>query len=130
MRKAPAMTSSIFDALSPSEAERVKAAGTPLTLPAGWSPIGERTPADKAYILTAGEVSVRRNGTEIAQLGAGQIIGEAAIVNHTLRSATIVALTPLEAIHYTSERLEQLVGEIPAFAEALAKAAAERHGEA
>ena len=124
------MTSSIFDALSPSEAERVRSAGTPLTLPAGWSPIGERTPADKAYILTAGEVSVRRNGTEIAQLGAGQIIGEAAIVNRTLRSATIVALTPLEAIHYTSQQLEELVGEIPAFAEALTRAAAERHGQA
>lgn len=124
------MTSSIFDALSPAEADRVRAAGTALTLPAGWSPIGERTPADKAYILTAGEVSVRRNGTEIAQLGAGQIIGEAAIVNRTLRSATIVALTPLEVIHLTSERLEQLVAEIPAFAGALQRAAAERHGEA
>jgi CRP/FNR family cyclic AMP-dependent transcriptional regulator len=124
------MTSPIFDTLSPAEAKRVKAAGTPLTLPAGWSPIGERTPADKAYILTAGEVSVRRNGTEVAQLGAGQIIGEAAIVNRSLRSATIVALTPLEVIHYTSEQLETLVGEIPAFAEALASAATERHGEA
>jgi CRP-like cAMP-binding protein len=75
-------------------------------------------------------VSVRRNGTEVAQLGAGQIIGEAAIVNRSLRSATIVALTPLEVIHYTSEQLETLVGEIPAFAEALASAATERHGEA
>ncbi|PUA82974.1 Crp/Fnr family transcriptional regulator [Nocardioides currus] len=120
------MTSSIFDALSPAEAAQVRAAGTQLTLPAGWSPIGERTPADKAYILTAGEVSVRRNGTEIAQLGPGQIIGEAAIVNHTLRSATIVALTPLEAIHFTSAKLEELVARIPAFADALTRAAAER----
>ncbi|MEO5663478.1 MAG: cyclic nucleotide-binding domain-containing protein [Nocardioides sp.] len=124
------MTSSIFDALTADEAARVRAAGTPLTLPAGWSPIGERTPADKAYILTAGEVSVRRSGTEIATLGAGQIIGEAAIVNHTLRSASIVALTPLKALHYTSERLEALVAEIPAFADAVAAAAAERHGDA
>lgn len=124
------MTTSIFDALSPAEAAQLKAAGTPVTLPAGWSPIGQRTPADKAYILTAGEVSVRRNGTEIAQLGPGQIIGEAAIVNRTLRSATIVALTPLEALHYTSQELEQLVVAIPSFAAALAGAAAERHGEA
>jgi CRP/FNR family cyclic AMP-dependent transcriptional regulator len=123
------MTTSIFDALSPAETARVTSAGTPLTLPAGWSPIGERTPADKAYLLTAGEVSVRRNGTEIARLGAGQVVGEAAIVNHTLRSATIVALTPLEAIHYTSEQLEELVAEVPAFAAALDRAAAERHGD-
>ena len=106
------------------------AGGRALTLPQGWSPIAESTPADKAYILTAGEVSVRRNGAEIAQLGAGQIIGEAAIVNRTWRSATIVALTPLEAIHYTSGQLEELVAEVPAFAEALDRAAAERHGDA
>ncbi|WP_310529839.1 cyclic nucleotide-binding domain-containing protein [Nocardioides sp.] len=124
------MTSSIFDALSPAESARVRAVGTHLTLPAGWSPIGERTPADKAYILTSGEVSVRRSGTEIAQLGPGQIIGEAAIVNRTLRSATVVALTPLEAIHFTSDQLELLVAEIPAFADALARASVERHGEA
>jgi CRP/FNR family transcriptional regulator, cyclic AMP receptor protein len=124
------MTSSIFDFLTPAEVARVKSAGTPLTLPAGWSPISEHTPADKAYILTSGEVSVRQHGTEIRQLGAGQIIGEAAIVNHTLRSATIVALTPLEAIHYTAEKLEELIAEIPAFASALAHAAAERHDEA
>lgn len=123
------MTSSIFDALSPADAKRVRAAGTVLKLPQGWSPIGEETPADKAYILTAGEVSVRRNGAEIAQLGAGQIIGEAAIVNRTLRTATIVALTPLEVIHFTSDQLQQLVADIPAFAEALTSAAAERHGE-
>ncbi len=124
------MTASIFDSLSAADEARVRAAGTPLKLPQGWSPIGEKTPADKAYILTAGEVSVRRGGTEIAQLGAGQIIGEAAIVNRTLRTATIVALTPLEVIHFTSAQLEKLVAEIPAFAEALQSAAAERHGEA
>ena len=123
------MTTSIFDALSPADAKRVRAAGTPLTLPAGWTPIGERTPADKAYILVAGEVSVRRNGTEIAKLGAGQVIGEAAVLNRTLRSASIVALTPLEVIHFTGERLEQLAAEVPSFAEALERAAAERYGE-
>lgn len=54
-------------------------------------------------------------------------MGEAAIVNRTLRTATIVALTPLEVIHFTSERLEQLVAEIPAFEQALRDAATERH---
>lgn len=124
------MSSSIFDALTPAEAKRVRSAGTSLKLPEGWSPIGEKTPADKAYILTSGEVSVRRNGTEIARLGAGQVMGEAAIVNRTLRTATLVAITPLEVIHFTKERLEQLVAEIPAFAAALRDAAAERHGDA
>ena len=91
------MTSSILDALDPADAQRVLAAGNALTLPQGWSPIAESTPADKAYLITEGEVSVRKGGTEVATLGPGAVVGETAIVNKTLRSATIVALTAASA---------------------------------
>ena len=123
------MTASILDALDPSDAERVLAAGTALTLPQGWSPIAESTPADKAYLITDGEVSVRRGGIEIATLGPGTMVGEAAIINQRLRSATVVALTPLKVVHFTRERLDDLVTQIPAFGQALRTAAAERVGE-
>jgi CRP/FNR family transcriptional regulator, cyclic AMP receptor protein len=122
------MTDSIIDSLSPRDRERVLEAGTALTLPAGWSPIAERTPADKAYLITEGEVSVRRSGEEVATLGAGAIVGEAAILNRSLRSATIVALTPLRVVHFTSERLTELADEVPAFGAALRAASAERLG--
>ncbi|PVG82300.1 cyclic nucleotide-binding domain-containing protein [Nocardioides gansuensis] len=120
---------SILDGFTDIEISRIKAAGTEVTLPEGWSPISERTPADKAYIIVDGEVSVRKGGQEIARLGAGEIIGEAAIVNHTLRTASIVAVTPLKLIHYTAEAVEQLVTEIPAFGDALRNAHAERASE-
>jgi CRP-like cAMP-binding protein len=124
------MSSSIFDGLSTQEVDRVVAAGNAIRLPEGWSPIGETTPADKAYVITAGEVSVRRAGAEIARLGPGAVMGEAALVNKTLRTATIVALTPLEVIHFTSEAIERLAAEVPAFGVALRAAAAERLGSA
>ncbi|WP_210651087.1 cyclic nucleotide-binding domain-containing protein [Nocardioides sp. SYSU D00065] len=120
------MTNSFLDALDPADAERVLAAGRSVTVPQGWSPITAGTPADKAYLITEGEVSVRRSGTEIAILGPGSVVGEAAIVNRTLRSATVVALTPLRVVHFTSERIEELSEEIPAFGAALRAAAAER----
>ncbi|MCW2764549.1 MAG: cyclic nucleotide-binding protein [Nocardioides sp.] len=113
------MTGSFFDSFSPREIARICAAGTHVTLPQGWSPIWERTPADKAYVVLAGTVSVRRHGTEIAQLGPGDIVGEAAIVGNSLRNASIVALTPLELIHFTSEAVLALREEMPEFQEAL-----------
>ena len=122
------MTDSILDSLEPADRRRVLAAGTALTLPQGWSPIAESTPADKAYVITEGSVSVRRGGTEVATLGPGAVVGEAAIVNRTLRSATVVALTPLRVVHFTSERLSALADEVPAFGEALRAAAAGRTG--
>lgn len=121
--------SSIFERLSPGQVEKVKAAGRRVTLPEGWSPIGERTAADKAYILLSGEVSVRKGGQEIARLGEGELFGEQAIVNHTLRTASIVALTPLELLHFTSERFERLVADVPGLRDAIDASAAERLGE-
>ena len=113
------MADTFFESFTPVEIARITSAGTHVTLPQGWSPIWERTGADKAYILLAGTVSVRRHGEEIAQLGPGDIMGEAAIVRHSLRTASVVALTPLELIHLTSEAVRQLSDEMPSFRAAL-----------
>lgn len=117
-----------FEHFTPQEIARISATGRRVKLPQGWSPIWEDTPADKAYILLEGTVSVRRDGKEIAQLGAGDIVGEAAIVGHSLRTASIVALTPLDTIHLTDETLTQLDAEWPAFHEALVEVAQSRFG--
>src|SRR5690242_11121465 len=66
-----------------------------LTVPEHWALMVEQTPADKAYLILAGEVSVRRSGEEVARLCAGEVIGEMALVSHKLRSATVIAETPL-----------------------------------
>ena len=113
------MADTFFSMFTPEEIARISASGTRVTLPEGWAPISERTAADKAYVILNGTVSVR-------SLGPGDIVGEAAIVNHSLRTATIVALTPLELIHFTKEQLDQLAVEMPSFHEALEKTAAER----
>lgn len=115
-----------LDQLSSSEIARVRAAGTQVTMPAQWSPIGEQTPADKAYVILSGTVSVRRHGIEVARLGAGDIMGEMAILNHSLRSATLVSLTRLELLHLTAEAVRTLRVQLPAFRTALEHVAGDR----
>jgi len=95
-------------------------------LPQGWSLMAEQTPADKAYLILSGTVSVRRHGEEVAQLGPGDVMGEVAIVQHSLRTATVVSLTELEVLHFTSETLTGLAHDIPAFGRALDATALER----
>lgn len=120
------MSESFFSMFSPKEIAHISASGTRVHLPEGWSPIWEDTPPDKAYIILEGTVSVRREGEEIAQCGAGDIIGEAAILRGKLRSASIVALTPLDLIHLSADTLQKLAVEMPAFGKALEKVAEER----
>ncbi len=117
---------SFFDSFTPREVAQISAHGRRVKLPQGWSPIWEDTPADKAYILLEGTVSVRRDGAEIAQLGPGDIVGEAAIVGHTLRTASIVALTPLVAIHFTDTDVTSLMADMPSFRDKLQAVVDER----
>jgi CRP-like cAMP-binding protein len=119
---------SFFSMFSPQEIAVISASGTRVNLPAGWSPIWESTPADKAYIILDGTVSVRQHGQEVAQLGEGDIMGEAAIMNRSLRTASVVALTPLELIHLSNEAMQRLAVEMPSFKAALEKVAEERFG--
>jgi CRP-like cAMP-binding protein len=120
------MADTFFSMFTPEEIARISASGTRVRLPEGWAPISESTAADKAYVVLDGTVSVRSHGTEVARLGPGDIVGERAILNHSLRTATIVALTPLELIHFTKEQLDRLGVEMPSFHEALEKTAAAR----
>jgi CRP-like cAMP-binding protein len=118
----------IFDGFSDHEIDTIKNTGTHVTLPADWSPIWEKTAADKAYIIVSGEAAVRRGGEEIATLGPGDIFGEGAIVNHKLRNASIVTTTKVELIHFTRDQVNSLREQIPAFAEALDRTSRDRLG--
>jgi CRP-like cAMP-binding protein len=118
-----------LEGLSNADLKKVVAAGRHVHLPADWALIWEKTPADKAYLIVDGTVSVRKAGQEVARLGPGDVIGEMAIVEHKLRNASVVSLTPLEVIHFTSESVQQLLDEVPAFATALRETTDDRLGQ-
>lgn len=115
-----------FANLEPTQVRLLATRGTRVRIPANWSLIWEKTPADKAYILLDGQVSVRRGGAEIARLGPGDTVGESAIVAHRLRSASVVSLEPLEVLHFTSDAVRDLINQVPRFADALTETTRER----
>ncbi len=115
-----------FSDLSDDEVQQIAKTGTYVTVPENWALMGEGTAADKAYLLISGEVSVRRDGQEVATLGPGEIFGEMGIVNHKLRTATVISKTRLECLHFTREQIEKLEDEIPAFKKALTDTSSSR----
>ncbi len=108
-----------FSTLSDRDLKKVAEAGRFVHLPKDWSLMSESTPADKAYVLLSGEVSVRKHGQEVATVGAGGVIGEVGILEHRLRTASVVSTTELEVVHYTKDDLARLVDEVPDLREAL-----------
>jgi len=100
--------------------------GTSVHIPKGWAIMMEMTPADSAYILLDGSVEVRKSGEVRDTLGPGDVFGEIALVDHRLRSATIVASTNVTALRLEGAALETLVDINPAFAGALRSSADRR----
>lgn len=109
--------------LDKGSAEDLVKVGQVVRIPEGWSIIMETTPADKAYIVLEGEVEVRKSGEKVASLGPGEVIGEIALLDHKLRSASVVAATPIKALHFTDEVIRDLVKDVPAFSELFTSAA-------
>lgn len=112
--------------LSHDDLVKVVNRGTYVRQPANWTLMSEQTSPEKAYLIVSGEVSIRKDGAEVATLGPGDVIGEIAILEHKLRTATVVSTSPLELIHFTDDALRHLLDEVPAFAEAIRQTAAER----
>ncbi|HXN01180.1 MAG TPA: MFS transporter [Candidatus Dormibacteraeota bacterium] len=78
--------------------ERLAAAFRPLTIPAGTVIIREGTPGERFYLIDHGEVSVLKNGVEVARLGPGDYVGEISLLKQVPTTATVVAHTAVELL--------------------------------
>jgi CRP/FNR family transcriptional regulator, cyclic AMP receptor protein len=52
----------------------------------------------EAFLVVDGEVEIVRDGAPVARLGAGEIVGELALLGDWYRTADIVAATDVEAV--------------------------------
>lgn len=114
----------VFPGASAEDLLAIAKAGRLISTPAGWSLMVEKTPADKSYVLLEGSASVQKDHRELATIEPGELVGELALLHHKLRSATVVATSPLHVLHFTRDAVEKLVDEVKVFREAVERNAA------
>ncbi len=107
----------VLPGASRDELHHVASAARLVRTPARWALMTEASTADKAYLVLDGEVAVRRQHAHVAQLGAGALVGEIAVQRRTVRSATVVAASRLQSLHFTAEEFRRLTEEVPTLAE-------------
>lgn len=65
------------------------------------------------FVLLDGSVNVVQNGRSRGTRGAGEFIGEIALLTHVPRTATVTAAGPLEALVITGRDFRALLREAP-----------------
>ena len=72
----------------------------PAKVKAGTTIMAEGQAADDIVLLLDGMVQVEANGTELARLGPGAVLGERASLEQGLRTATVRAVTDCRIVSY------------------------------
>lgn len=71
--------------------------------------VREDDPGDRFIVLVAGSARVERGGKPIAALGAGDFLGEIALVDGRPRTATVTATSPIEALEIRRDAFMDLM---------------------
>jgi CRP/FNR family transcriptional regulator, cyclic AMP receptor protein len=86
---------------------------TPLPIRAGTVLCREGAPGRQAFIIVDGQAAVTLGGKEIARLGPGDPCGEMALLEQAPRTATVTALTPMEALVLSPSDFLSLLTDAP-----------------
>ncbi|GAC1312883.1 MAG: hypothetical protein NVSMB12_03760 [Acidimicrobiales bacterium] len=119
----------LFSECSARDLRRIGSLLTGLQVPAGSVLINEGSIGLEFLVIVSGQAAVTVDGRPVATLGAGDFIGEMALLNRVPRSATVRAITPLTFYVSNTAEFATLL-EIAPGVRAKIHAAAERRSQA
>ena len=100
---------SLFSGLGDEELAAIAARTTEVRLPQGDLLMQKGDPGDGAYFILDGKARVERDGHLVATLTTGQTVGEMSFLKHQVRSANVLAQTPLHMLHLGEAALDELL---------------------
>jgi diguanylate cyclase (GGDEF)-like protein len=111
-------TSPFLYLLEPAEKERMLQFFTERVGLPGEIVVQENTAGDAIHLICSGHMAVVkgdfRTPTILGFRGAGDIIGEMALLENGPRSASVIALTPIRLLSLSSDKFNQFLNENPA----------------
>ena len=116
----------LFEGLSKQELKELARASEDLEMRAGTTLMREGELGSEFFVLVEGEVEVTRKGKPLATRGAGDFIGEIALVERTRRTATVTAKTPLRLFFLTNQNFKTLIDKNPSVERKVLRTLAQR----
>ncbi len=116
----------LFAACSKAELQRVATITDEVSLREGSILTREGRSGHEFIVLVDGTARVTRNGEVLADLGAGDWVGEIALLTNSPRTATVTATAPVEALVITDRAFRQVLQKTPAIAMKVLASVADR----
>lgn len=116
----------LFSACSKKELQAVARASDEVSIPAGKHLCEQGQIGREAFVIVDGTAEVRRNGRKVGTLGAGDAVGELALLDHGPRTATVTAATDMTVLVLGAREFAALVDDVPPIAHKLLKSLASR----
>jgi len=116
----------LFSDASDDELKQVAAFATSREVDEGTEVISEGSFSRELLAIEDGTAQVTRDGEKIADLGQGDIFGEAGMLDDDMRSATVVATSRLKLISMGHFEVKRLKKDAPGVYEEIEKLVEER----
>jgi CRP/FNR family transcriptional regulator, cyclic AMP receptor protein len=103
----------LFEGCTEAELVRIAAIAEEIEFSQGRRLTKESAPGHELVILVDGSAEVRQGNQVVNRIGAGEFVGEVALVTGQPRTATVVATSPVHALVIEAQAFRQLLAESP-----------------
>ena len=125
LRKIP-----VFSDLDNAELSHVAALAAEVSVPEGEALVREGDYSYDVLAIEEGTASVEREGTHIADVGPGDVVGEMGVLERSQRNATVRATSPMRLVTLTGWDIRRLRKSAPNAVEHLRGVVAQRREHA
>ena len=101
----------LFAEMAPHDLKVIAAFASEDSVPAGATLIREGDFSNDMLAIETGTADVVQGDRTVAQLGPGDIVGEAGVLAKELRNASVVATSPMRLIRLTTWEVKRLPAE-------------------
>jgi CRP-like cAMP-binding protein len=98
----------LFSQLSPDEARRLAAFATETSVAEGQILMKQGDYSTELIAIEEGTADVIQNGTKVASLGPGDLIGEMGLLAREPRNADVIATSPMRVIKLTHWEIRRM----------------------
>lgn len=116
----------LFEGLSKKDLVELARATDDLSVAPGTVLCREGSLGREFFVIVEGSAEVTRGGKRIATRGAGEFVGEIALLTTTKRTATVTATTPLRCFVMTQGDFRRVLDENPGVQRKVMEKLAER----